>query len=133
MWLAPTLTGAFAVSPPLTNGVIVNRSSVAGNAVWSGRTIGGKRSLAGILAHESCHEMERRHLGLVAYESKPTWLREGYCDYVAQESSLSEVDYARLKARHSNHPVLPYFEGRRRVAATLSANRGNVDTLFAVN
>ena len=132
-WLALNQRDAFALSPPVTDSIIVNRSSIGDNAVWNGRAIGGKRSLASIIAHETCHEMERRHFGLASDWLKPTWLREGYCDYVAQESSLSDADYNQLVASRSSHPALPYYEGRRRVAAALAANGGNVDALFAAN
>ena len=127
------MRGAFAFSPPLTGGIVVNRSSLAEDAVWADRAVGGRRTLAGILAHESCHEMERRHFGLASDWTKPVWLREGYCDYVAQESSLSDADYAALRARSVNHPAMAYLEGRRRVAAELAANGGNVDALFAAH
>ncbi len=75
--------------------------------------------------------MSRRHIGIITYQSKPVWLREGYCDYVAQESSLTASDVAKLKAMGRDHPALLYFAGRRRVAAELAANGGNVDALFA--
>ncbi len=132
-WLGINLTGSFAFSPPLTNGEVFNRSSLTENAVWNGRSIGGQRSLSGTIAHETCHEMERQHFGLLSDWSKPNWLREGYCDYVAQESSLSDVDYAALQARNASHPAMAYLEGRRRVAAELAANGGNVDALFAAH
>ena len=130
-WLTLQLGGAFAVSPPITNPLIINRNSIAENAVWNDRPVGGKRSLAGILAHETCHGMERRQFGLLSDWTKPTWLREGYCDYVAQESSLSDADYAALMSAGTNHPALPYYLGRRRVANELAANGGDVDALFA--
>ena len=130
-WLTLNQRGAFAISPPLTGSIIVNSSSISGNVVGNGRAIGGLRSLSGIIAHETCHEMERRHFGLTSDWLKPVWLREGYCDYVAQESSLSEADYTQLVASHADHPALPYYIGRKRVAAELTANGGNVDALFA--
>ncbi len=130
-WLTLNLRDSFAISPPLTGSIIVNSSSIAGNVVGNGRAVGGKRSLSGIIAHETCHEMERRRFGLSSDWLKPVWLREGYCDYVAQESSLSDADYDRLVASHADHPALPYYIGRKRVAAELAANGGKVDALFA--
>lgn len=130
-WLALTITGSFAISPPITNPLIINRNSVTEDAVWNGQKVGGRRSLAGILAHETCHGMERRHFGLLSDWTKPTWLREGYCDFVAQESSLSDADYAALMAAGTSHPALPYYLGRRRVAKALAANGGDLDALFA--
>jgi hypothetical protein len=130
-WLALSTSDAFAISPPVSNAVIVNRNSVDQNAVWNGRTVGGRRTLAGILTHETCHGMERRRFGLHSDWTTPKWLNEGYCDHVAQESSLSDADYAALMAGGISHPALPYYIGRKRVAAALAANGGNVDSLFA--
>ena len=130
-WLALKLNDAFAFAPPVTGVIVINRNSIDQDSVWNGKGIGGHRSLAGIIAHETCHDMERRHFGLLSRWTKPVWLREGYCDYVAQESSLSEADFAALMTAGTSHPATPYYLGRRRVAAALAANGGDVDALFA--
>ena len=130
-WLALKMSDAFAFAPPVTGMIVINRNSIDQDAVWNGKAIGGQRSLAGIIAHETCHDMERRHFGLWSDWTKPVWLREGYCDYVAQESSLSDADFAALMKAGTSHPAIPYYLGRRRVAAALAANGGDVDALFA--
>ena len=129
-WLTLSLNDAFAISPPIGNAIIVNSNSITDDGVWNGRPIGGHRSLTGIIAHETCHGMERARFGLASDWSTPTWMREGYCDYVAQESSLTDADVAKLTADHRDHPALPYYYGRRRVAAILAGNGGSVDKLF---
>lgn len=129
--LALNNRGGFALTRAAREDLIFNRSNVMAGTVENGREPGGIRTIAGVIAHEKCHGMERRRFGLGVDLFKPEWLREGYCDYVAQESSLSDADVARLKAEGKSHPALPYYEGRRRVAAILAANRGNVDALFA--
>lgn len=122
--------GGFALTRAVRENLIFNRSDIAAGKVYNGAAIGGVRTIASVVAHEKCHGMSRRHFGLFLITTKPTWLTEGYCDYVARESSLSDADAATLKARGENHPALPYYEGRRRVAAILAANGGNVDALF---
>ncbi|HCF24582.1 MULTISPECIES: hypothetical protein [unclassified Novosphingobium] len=123
--------GSFALTRAAREDLIFNRSDVLAGTVENGSELGGFRTMAGVVAHEKCHGMERRHFGLTVVVTAPTWLLEGYCDYVAQESSLSDADVARLKAEGKSHPALAYYEGRRRVAAILAANGGNVDALFA--
>lgn len=129
--LALNNQGGFALTRAVREDLIFNRSDVLAGTVQNGAELGGFRTLAGVIAHEKCHGMERRHFGLMVTLTAPTWLLEGYCDYVAQESSLSNADVAQLKAKGESHPALPYYEGRRRVAAILQANGGNVDELFA--
>ena len=139
-WLALQSRDGFALSRGFTETIVVNRSSLADDNVVSGlrvrvdgKAVGGRRTLSGTLAHEFCHGMERRRFGPLVDLTKPTWLREGYCDYVAQESSLSEADVALLKSKGRTHPALSYYEGRRKIAALLARNGGNVDALFASN
>lgn len=126
-WLSLGSGGAYGLTRPLVEAVIINRSDLATDAVH-----GGRRTLSGTLAHETCHGMSRRHFGL-GVTLKPTWLTEGYCDYVAQESNLSDTEAAGLRRANPTRRALIYYDGRRRVAAILAANGGNVDALFAAN
>lgn len=132
-WLALRSGDAFGFSRPGGEAIVMNRSDVAADKVWNGARIGGTRSLSGTLAHEICHGMIRNHVGVASDWQTPIWLREGYCDYVARESSLSASDVAALRKAGIDHPALPYYEGRTRVAAELRRNGGNVDALFAAN
>jgi hypothetical protein len=75
--------------------------------------------------------MLRRRYGMLIDLTAPQWLREGYCDHVAQESSFTAQQAAELEAEGLPHPALPYFHGRHRVAKLLGANGGSVDALFS--
>lgn len=122
---------AFALTRAFREDLIFNRSDVPTDTVHNGLGDGRTRAIAGVIAHEKCHGMERRRFGLWVDLTKPTWLREGYCDYVAQESTLTDAEVTALKKSDPNHPALPYYEGRMKVTAILNANGGNVDRLFA--
>lgn len=126
-WLALNNRGTFGLTRPLNEAVIINGGDPATDSVR-----GGRRTLSGTLAHETCHGVSRRHFGLTVV-FKPTWLTEGYCDYVAQESNLSDAEAIELHRIGSTRPALVYYDGRRRVAAILKANGGNVDALFTAN
>lgn len=129
-WLAATSGGAFAFTRAFSNAVIVNRADLAGDRVFNGAAMGGERPLSSVIAHEKCHGMVRRHFGVVREQTAPLWLREGYCDYVAGGSSLTDAQADQLEASGSRHPALPYVRGRQKVAALLAANGGSVDQLF---
>lgn len=130
-WIAATSRGAFALTRPLTRAVVVNRTDPASGLVQNGQSIGGTRTLAGVLAHEFTHGLIRRRFGILTATTIPAWKVEGYCDHVAGESSLSKADVIALKAAGRDHPALPYYEGRLKVEAALTANGGSVDALFA--
>jgi hypothetical protein len=130
-WLAGSSQGAFALTRPFAEAVIVNRADLTRDRVFNGAAIAGTRTLSGVIAHEKCHGMLRRRFGVIRERSVPTWLSEGYCDYVAQNSSLTDAQAAALQAAHISHPAIAYLRGRERVAALLAANGGNVDKLFS--
>jgi hypothetical protein len=122
-----TLT-AFAQTRPLSDAIVVNRSSLARDTVWSGT--GGERSLSGVLAHERTHALIRQRFGLVASAAYPVWAVEGYCDHVAGSSTLSDDAAARMVAEGRRTPALDYYQGRKRVEGVLAANGGSVEQLF---
>lgn len=120
---------AFGVTRAVNEAVLLNRSDLARDRIFN--RSGRERALSGVIAHETCHGMERRRFGFHISLVRPQWLVEGYCDHVAQESTLGDAEAARLKAQGRSSPALPYYEGRRKVAAILAENGGNVDALFA--
>lgn len=130
-WLALQSRKSFALTRAMTDYVVVNRSDLATNRMANNLPGGATRTLSSIIAHETCHGMERRRYGRFMSVTHPTWLVEGYCDHVAQESTLDEARVAQLKARGERHPAMVYWEGRKRVEAELARNGGNVDKLFA--
>ncbi|WP_294200592.1 hypothetical protein [uncultured Sphingomonas sp.] len=76
------------------------------------------------------HRLVADHIGEWAALRLPAWKREGYPDYVAQETSIRPGDEALIRRLNPNAPVLTYYHGRRRVAAELARNGGSVDALL---
>lgn len=122
--------GAFAVTRPFSSNIVVNRSSIDGDGVWNGAAVAGHRTLTGTIAHESTHLLIYRRYGVLSAVRFAGWKVEGYCDHVAQESSLNAAEAARLRAQDLSPPALAYFEGRQRVEAEL-AKGVSVDALMA--
>ena len=123
--------GSIAFRRPFAQALIFNRSSVAADRVTNGAPLGGVRTLSGTIAHEMTHRLVADHIGEWAALRLPAWKREGYPDYVAQETSIRPQDEALIRERDPNARVLAYYEGRRRVAAELARNGGSVDALLA--
>ena len=135
-WRLLSLTnhGSFALtrafSDLVSQAVLVNRSNHRRDLAYNGGEMGGQRTLSGVIAHERTHMMLRRHFGQVRAAGFERWKSEGYCDHVAQESSLTADEVARLKTNGQNHPALLYYDGRQKVEAILARNGGSVDALF---
>ena len=130
-WLAIGVEGAMGLTRPFSEAVIVNRSDVAEDRVSNGASPANTRTLSGVIAHERTHGLIRARYGVVAAQTMPFWVREGYPDYVARESSLADRDMAALRRSDPAAPALAYYDARRRVTAALAANGGSVDRLFA--
>lgn len=130
-WLSVSSAKSLALTRPLGSAVIINRTDPETATVRNARTTGKGRTLASIVAHETTHGMIRHRYGFYADALYPTWLTEGYCDFVAGESTLTAADVARLEAAGTDHPALVYYHGRRRVAAILARDGGSVERMFA--
>jgi hypothetical protein len=120
-----------ALRRPFSSTLIFNRSDVAADRISNGAAIGGVRTLSGTIAHETAHVLTAKMLGEWRFARLPQWKREGYADYVAQETSVGRDDEARIRARNPKASVLAYYEGRRRVAARLAQNGGSLEELFS--
>jgi hypothetical protein len=121
-------SGGFAVTRTLTATSIFNRSDIVGDRIYTAD--GRARSLSGVVAHETVHLLQRRRLGFVAFARMPMWVREGYADHVAQESSLDDSAVDRLRAAgRSNDSAIFYREARLRVERDLAGGM-SVDTLL---
>lgn len=130
-WLAANSRGAFALSRPGTEVIVINRSDPAADTVYNSSSVAGKRTLSGTIAHEMTHGAIRNRFGVTADLRYPAWLREGYSDYVAGGGSLSDAQARKLIAAHQYIPALTYWQGRKRIETDLQRNGGSVDALFA--
>ncbi len=126
-WLAISSSRSLAITRPLNSAVVVNKADPETGTIQS---IGGERTLGAVLAHEFTHGLIRRRFGILSSIGFPQWKVEGYCDYVAGESALSEKQAADLKRSGTDHPALIYYHGRIRVAEILADNGESVDDLF---
>lgn len=128
--LALQSAGAFGLTRPINEAIIINRNDAAADVVFNNRAIASRRTLSGTVAHEAAHGLLRQRYGVIATQLMPTWQVEGYCDHVAQESALDDQAAHRLIAAGEGHPALVYWQGRQRVAALLARSGGNVDMVM---
>lgn len=113
--LSPMSAGAFAYSLPVTDNVFVANADIVHNVARSAAPDFNTRSFSGVAAHEITHGLIRHRIGLL--HSLPTWVVEGYCDYVAHESSFPEAKGLQLLATGQQHPSgsFQYFIYRQMV------------------
>jgi len=89
------------------------------------------RSLPSVIAHEVTHGLIRHRVGMLRSLHLPDWIEEGYCEYVARESSFPETDGLRLVASGQEHPSMSfrYFLYRQMVAHLLDVKHLSFDEL----
>lgn len=86
-FINPASRNAFAVTRKFGNVIWVRDGSFSNNSSLSGHVARNRRSLSGVIAHESIHVALNADLGRIESSRLPSWLAEGYCDYVANETS----------------------------------------------
>lgn len=124
---------AIALRRPFSRTLVINRADVLQDRASNNAPIGGVRTLPGTIAHETVHVLTARRLGEWGLARLPQWKREGYADYVVNETSIGANDEAHIRARDPSAPVLAYYESRRRVAERLRRNGNSIDELFLAN
>lgn len=113
--LSPMSAGAFAYSLPVTDNVFVANADLVHNVARSAAPDFNARSFSAVAAHEITHGLIRHRIGV--FYSLPTWVVEGYCDYVARESSFPEAKGLHLLATGQQDPSgsFQYFIYRQMV------------------
>ena len=125
---------SFAVSVPLTNNVFVADADLASNTARSRRSEFNQRSFSSLVAHEITHRLIRGRVGLFRSLTLETWLREGYCDYIAGESSFPEPEGLGLLAAGRSVPSrsFQYFLWRQMVGHLVERRGLAFDELVAM-
>ena len=89
-FFAPISRKAYGINNPISQNIFLTKSSISGNYILRNGDENNKYSLSGVIAHETVHSLLRNELGLLKYKLLPLWKNEGYCDFIANESSFDE-------------------------------------------
>ena len=114
---APVSGDAFGISYPISNNIFVAASDLTANVCRSNRTIHNRRTFSSVAAHEITHGLIRHRLGVIRGTLLASWLREGYPDYVARESSFPEDEGFRnlREGKNDSSGSFQYFVYRQMV------------------
>jgi hypothetical protein len=131
-FLANKAAGSFAHSVPLLDNVIVNRSDIADDRVFIQRAYRDNRSLSGVIAHEVTHLFIRKKFGTARTSLFiPAWKNEGYCEYIAGDTTISFADGAKLWREDPNDDSkYAYYKYHQMVKYLLDDEKISVEELF---
>ena len=108
----PMARNAFAVTRGIGNVVWIRDGTFADDLSFSGHDKNNRHSLSGTIAHETIHVALNADPRGIKSSSLPSWLEEGYCDYVANETSYPfDEGVSRLLTDSSKTDVsFQYFQ-----------------------
>jgi hypothetical protein len=122
---------SFANSVPFINNIFINKSDVGNDVVFLNRPKNNKRSLSGVIAHEVTHLFIRKKVGTVRASLLPTWKNEGYCEYVAGDTTISYEEGVKLwKENPNDDSKYAYFKYHMMVKYLLETEKLSIEDIF---
>ena len=122
---------SFANSVPFIDNILVNKSDVGADLVFLNRPQNNKRSLSGVVAHEVTHLFIRKRVGTLRAALMPTWKNEGYCEYIAEDSTITFTEGVRLwKENPKDDSKYRYFKYHAMVKYLLETEKLTIDDVF---
>ena len=122
---------SFANSVPLIDNVFINRTDVPADLVFIKRDYSNSRSLSGVIAHETTHLFIRKRYGTLSASLMPAWKNEGYCEYVAGDSTIPlDEGIRRWRENPSDDTTYRYVKYHLMVKHLLEKENMTVGDLF---
>ena len=130
-FLNPKARGSFANTMPLIGNVTVNKVDIADDTVFRHAETDNQRSLSGVIAHEVTHTLIENKFGWANSLKTPSWKKEGYCEYVAGETTIGFAEGARRwKENPNDDSKYLYFKYHQIVRYLLDDEKISIEELF---
>jgi hypothetical protein len=122
---------SFANSVPFINNIMINKTDVPADRVIMNREKNNSRSLSGVIAHEVTHLFIRERYGSIAAAMMPTWKNEGYCEYIAGDTTIPFEEGLRLWRENPNDDTgYRYIKYQAMIKYLLETEKISIDDLF---
>lgn len=131
--LTPVHNRGFAVSYPVLNNIIVAYGDLDQDLCRAYKQHHNKRSLKSVVSHEIGHELMYRHLGFWKDRRLPQWLKEGYCEVIAGDSSFPVEKGRQLMITGQSDPSwsFRYYTYRQMVDYLINERKQSINQLAA--
>jgi hypothetical protein len=129
--LYPVPRDEIAVSFPVTDNIFVRAADLVHDVALGNASIHNRRGFSSTVAHEITHGLIRHRLGVIATMFLRSWVNEGYCDYVARESSFPAGEgLQRLREGHEDPSAsFRYFVYREMVRHVIEDQHYSFDEI----
>src|SRR5262249_41026859 len=122
---------SFAASLPFINNILINKSDARDDLVFLNRPEHNKRSLSGVIAHEVTHLFIREKVGTLRASLMPTWKNEGYCEYIAGDSTIPLEEGVKLwKESPNDDSKYRYIKYHLMVKYLLENDKLSIEDVF---
>lgn len=125
---------AFAVNNTFTNNIFIANANLEKNISYSSAKENNVRTLNSVIAHETCHSFLKKKLGFVKYKFLARWKNEGYCDFIANESSFNYKRGLNLFCEENTKPntlkSFEYFKYRLYVNYLIEYEQKNISEIL---
>jgi hypothetical protein len=122
---------SFANSVPFVDNMIINKSDVAKNLVFLNRPQHNRRSLSGVIAHEVTHLFIRKKVGTLRASRLPVWKNEGYCEYIARDSTITDDEGVKLwRENPRDDSKYRYFKYHMMIKYLLETEKLSIEDIF---
>jgi len=122
---------SFANSVPFIENMFINKTDIAADRVYMNRAFSNSRSLSGVIAHEITHLFIQRKFGTLKAIAIPIWKKEGYCEYIAVDSTITlEEGIRRWRESPSDDTGSRYIKYHLMVKYLLENENISVPELF---
>lgn len=122
---------SFANSVPFIDNVFINKTDVPADLVIMNRAENNSRSLSGVIAHETAHLFIRKRYGTVSAALMATWKNEGYCEYIAGDSTIPLAEgIRRWRSQPADDSGYRYIKYHLMVKYLLETEKLTPDDLF---
>jgi hypothetical protein len=97
---------------PLSDNIFLRSAHIDANRLvgMSGQEVPGERTLGYFITHEIAHTLVADELGVARFWRLPTWINEGYADYVAKGADFS-YEQATEQLRRGDREMSPELSG----------------------
>jgi len=112
-------------------GIMINKADVPSDLVFRNAEQDNKRPLSDVIAHETTHLLIQNKLGLRKAFALPRWKAEGYCEYVAGNTTIGfEEGTRRWKDNPNDDSAYLYFKYQQMVRYLLDDEKISVEELL---
>lgn len=129
---APLSGSSFAITMSISQNIFVAGPCVAENLSHRFGDLHHERRLSSVIAHETCHVLLEKQVGSISNFFLPTWIKEGYCEYIAQDSSFDEErgDLMIIQGEKEKNFSFKYLEYRRMVEYLITQEGMSIEALI---